>query len=214
MEGNGVVAIDRAGEADTFPKLLIHNAATRGSRIAMRHKDLGIWQSWTWAQVLDEVRAFSVGLEELGLKRGDKIADHRLRTGRGSTGRCAPRRRSAPCRCRSMRTRSPTRWPMCSSTPRSTFAVVEDQEQVDKLLSIADRLTTLAHMVYDEPRGLRDYDHAQAHLDRRRAEARAREACRRSVAARRAGKPRSRRARAPTSRSSSTPRARPGGRRA
>ena len=40
----------------------------------MRHKDLGIWQSWTWAQVLDEVRAFSVGLEELGLKRGDKFA--------------------------------------------------------------------------------------------------------------------------------------------
>jgi long-chain acyl-CoA synthetase len=58
-------------EADTFPKLLIHNAGTRGSRISMRHKDLGIWQAWTWAQVLDEVRAFSVGLEEIGLKRGD-----------------------------------------------------------------------------------------------------------------------------------------------
>ena len=65
---------DRAGEADTFPKLLIHNAAARGSRVSMRHKDFGIWQSWTWAQVLDEVRAFSVGLEELGLKRGDKFA--------------------------------------------------------------------------------------------------------------------------------------------
>ena len=66
--------ITERAEADTFPKLLIHNAAVRGSRISMRHKDLGIWQSWTWAQVLEEVRAFSVGLEELGLKHGDKFA--------------------------------------------------------------------------------------------------------------------------------------------
>ena len=64
------MANERA-DADTFPKLLIDNAKTRGSRVAMRHKDLGIWQSWTWGQMADEVRAFSAGLEELGLKRGD-----------------------------------------------------------------------------------------------------------------------------------------------
>ena len=58
---------------DTLPKLLLHNAAALGSRPAMRHKDLGIWQTWTWAQMLEEVRAFSVGLAELGLKRGDKF---------------------------------------------------------------------------------------------------------------------------------------------
>ena len=58
---------------DTLPKLLLHNAAALGSRPAMRHKDLGIWQSWTWAQMLDEVRAFSVGLAALGVKRGDKF---------------------------------------------------------------------------------------------------------------------------------------------
>src|ERR1700745_3094616 len=58
---------------DTLPKLLLHNAAALGSRPAMRHKDLGIWQTWTWAQVLDEIRAFSLGLAELGLKRGDKF---------------------------------------------------------------------------------------------------------------------------------------------
>ena len=57
--------------------------------------------------------------------------------------------------------RSPTRWPMCSSTPSVTVAVVENQEQVDKVLSIADRVSTLRHMVYDEPRGLRDYDRAK-----------------------------------------------------
>jgi long-chain acyl-CoA synthetase len=43
-------------------------------RTAYRHKDLGIWQSWTWPQVLDEVRAFSIGLSEIGLKRDDKVA--------------------------------------------------------------------------------------------------------------------------------------------
>src|SRR4051812_32093822 len=73
QRGGTDVAIDRAG-ADTFPKLLIANSRAMGRRIAVRHKDLGIWQSWTWEQVLDEVRAFSVGLEEIGLKRGDKFA--------------------------------------------------------------------------------------------------------------------------------------------
>lgn len=68
------MAKDAPAEADTFPKLLVHNARVRGNRAAVRHKDLGIWQSWTWAQTLDEVRAFSAGLAEIGLKRGDKLA--------------------------------------------------------------------------------------------------------------------------------------------
>ena len=59
---------------DTFPKLLLHNAKVRGDRPAMREKDLGIWQTWTWANVLDEVRAFAVGFSALGISRGDKIA--------------------------------------------------------------------------------------------------------------------------------------------
>ena len=143
-------------EADTFPKLLIHNAATRGSRISMRHKDLGIWQSWTWAQVLDEVRAFSVGLEELGLKRGDKLA---------VIGSNRPRLYWAMCAAQAL---GAVPVPIYADSVAdemayvlehagSTFAVVENQEQVDKLLSIVERLTTF-HIVYDEPRGLRDYE--------------------------------------------------------
>ena len=50
---DGAVAKDAPAEADTFPKLLIHNARVRGDRAAVRHKDLGIWQSWTWEEVLD-----------------------------------------------------------------------------------------------------------------------------------------------------------------
>src|ERR1700736_4014039 len=71
--GDGAMA-DGSAEADTFPKLLIRNAQVRGLRPAIRHKDLGIWQTWTWTQVLEEVTALSVGLDELGLKRGDKFA--------------------------------------------------------------------------------------------------------------------------------------------
>jgi len=63
-----------AQAADTFPKLLIQNAKTLRGGPAMRHKDLGIWQTWTWDAVLDEVRVLSVGLADLGLRRGDKVA--------------------------------------------------------------------------------------------------------------------------------------------
>ena len=67
-----VLATD--GRCDTLPKLLIHNVGVIGERPAMRHKDFGIWQTWTWRQMFEEVRAFSIGLAELGLKRGDKFA--------------------------------------------------------------------------------------------------------------------------------------------
>ena len=59
---------------DTFPKLLVHNAKTFALRPAMRHKDFGIWQTWSWAEMLEEIRAFSLGLQAIGLKKGDKVA--------------------------------------------------------------------------------------------------------------------------------------------
>ena len=49
-----------AGELDTFPKYLLRNADRLGDRPAMRHKDFGIWQSWTWRAQLDEVRALAL----------------------------------------------------------------------------------------------------------------------------------------------------------
>ena len=59
---------------DTFPKFLALNATRFADRPAMRHKDLGIWRTWTWREVADEVRAFALGLGELGLQRGDRVA--------------------------------------------------------------------------------------------------------------------------------------------
>ena len=60
---------------DTFPKLIALNAQVRPARIAFRHKDFGIWQSWTWSEVHRErPRLSRRGSQTLGLKRGDKLA--------------------------------------------------------------------------------------------------------------------------------------------
>ena len=59
---------------DTFPKLLIRNADLRGARPAMRFKNYGIWQTWSWAEVAYEVRALACGLAGLGVGRDDRVA--------------------------------------------------------------------------------------------------------------------------------------------
>ena len=61
-------------DLDTFPKLLLHHAEARPHRHAMREKNLGIWQTWSWAQMADNIRALACGLAALGLKRGGKLA--------------------------------------------------------------------------------------------------------------------------------------------
>ena len=67
------------GEGDlrafrTFPKLLACLAASGGNRTAIREKDFGIWQSWTWREYLIEARSLAGGLAECGFQRGDKVA--------------------------------------------------------------------------------------------------------------------------------------------
>src|SRR5437660_3327162 len=151
---------DGSAEADTFPKLLIRNAQARGLRPAIRHKDLGIWQTWTWAQVLEEVRAFSVGLDELGLKRGDKFAVIGANRPRLYWAMCAGQALGAvpvPIYADSVA----DEMAYVVDHAEASLAVVEDQEQVDKILSVSERLPKLAQMLYDEPRGLRDYDHTR-----------------------------------------------------
>src|SRR5262249_5645292 len=156
-EGNAVAAT-AAASADTFPKLLLRNAIDFRGRAAIRHKDLGIWQAWTWDQVLDEVRALSVGLAGLGVARGDHVA---------IVGANRPRLYWAMCAAQAL---GAVPVPIYADSVADemayvlahaeiTVAVVQDQEQVDKVLSVSEQLTRLRHIVYDEPRGLRDYDH-------------------------------------------------------
>ena len=72
------MATPSGGAADaplnTFPRLLLEHARLRGDKPAIREKDLGIWQTWTWAQVAAEARAMACGLAELGFRRGDRLA--------------------------------------------------------------------------------------------------------------------------------------------
>ena len=152
--------IDPKVEADTFPKLLLHNAVARGSRPAFRLKDLGIWQTWSWAQVLDEVRPFSVGLTALGVGREDKVAiigGNRPRLYWAITAVQALGGIPVPVYADAVA----DEMAYVLAHAGVKVAVVQNQEQVDKLLSISDRLPTLTHIVYDEPWGLRDYDHAR-----------------------------------------------------
>ena len=97
---------------DTFPRLMLHQASVRPRHPATREKDLGIWQTWTWAQVAAEVRALACGLAALGFRRGDHLAiigDNRPRLYWSMIAAQA----WAACRCRCTRTRRRTSSSTC-----------------------------------------------------------------------------------------------------
>ncbi len=151
-----------SAQPDTFPKLLIRNAARFADRPAYRHKDLGIWQVWTWAQVLSEVRAYAVGLSRLGLKRGDTIAivgSNRPRLYWSVTA--AQALGAIPVPVYADAVAEELAYVLAHADVQ--FAAVEDQEQIDKILAVSERVPKLERLIYDEPRGLRDYDHARLH---------------------------------------------------
>jgi long-chain acyl-CoA synthetase len=154
------VAIDAA--LDTFPKLLLRNAHVYATRPAFRHKDLGIWQTWSWAQVLDAVRAYAVGLHRLGLQRGDTIVIVGSNRPKLYWSVMAAQTLGAiPVPVYADAVADELAYVLAHADVR--FAAVEDQEQVDKILSISARLPKLERILYDEPRGLRDYDHGRLH---------------------------------------------------
>jgi long-chain acyl-CoA synthetase len=147
---------------DTFPKYLLANAKRFAARPAMRHKDYGIWQSWSWAEQLDEIRAFSVALGRLGVKRGDTVAIVGSNRPRLYWSFCAVQALGAiPVPAYADSVAEEVAYVLDHAG--AGFAIVEDQEQVDKLLLVADRIPALKHIVYDEPRGLAGYDHAALH---------------------------------------------------
>ena len=154
------MAASQSGRAssplDTFPRLLLNHAATRGDRPATREKFLGIWQTWNWSQVAEEVRAMACGLAELGFKRGDNLA---------IVGDNRPRLYWAMCAAQML---GGVPVPMYQDAVSAEmvfvltdgeirFAIVEDQEQVDKLLEIKAQCPALQHILYDDPRGMRHY---------------------------------------------------------
>jgi long-chain acyl-CoA synthetase len=152
--------------ADTFAKLLVRNTVRFADRPAMRHKDFGIWQTWTWAQLLSEVRAYAAGLSRLGLVRGDRIAIIGANRPKLYWSIMAAQMLGAiPVPVYADAVADELAFVLAHADVR--FAAVQDQEQVDKLLSVSEQLPAIAHILYDEPRGLGDYDHVRLHpIDR------------------------------------------------
>ena len=155
-----------AGQPASVPALLHRNAKQFANSPAYREKEYGIWQSWTWSQTRDEVEALALGMMVLGLREGDFVA---------IIGRNRPYLYWAMMAAE-----------MCGAVPvplyqdanaeemayvmghcGARFAVVGDQEQVDKLLEINDQLPEFERMIYLDARGLRKYDHT--HMDQYQA---------------------------------------------
>ncbi|MDG4594299.1 MAG: AMP-binding protein [Candidatus Contendobacter sp.] len=149
-------------ELQTFPRLLFHHAKARGDAPAIREKDLGIWQTWSWADVAERVRALASGLAALGFKRGDNLAiigDNRPHLYMMmSAAQCLG---GVPVPLYQDAVADEMLFVLKDAAIR--FAAVEDQEQVDKLLEVRDRAPLLEHIVYDDPRGMRHYNQPFLH---------------------------------------------------
>jgi len=147
-----------AGDLQSIPALLARNASEWGMLPAFREKEFGIWQSWTWAETAGEVRAMALGFMSLGIERGDYVA---------IIGRNRPALYWAMVAAQ-----------MCGAVPvplyqdavaeemayvldhcGARFVVCGDQEQVDKVLEIQDRVKSIEQITYLDKRGMRKYDH-------------------------------------------------------
>ncbi|UFX47791.1 long-chain fatty acid--CoA ligase [Bradyrhizobium sp. 41S5] len=147
----------RAAQADTFPKMLRLNAREHGSEIALREKDLGLWREFTWSDYQTRTHDFALGMVELGLSRGDVI---------GIIGDNRPDWVAAEIASHAIGAMSlglyrdvldeEASYLLTYGEAKLVFA--EDEEQVDKLLGLADRVPNLKHIVYSDPRGMRKYD--------------------------------------------------------
>jgi long-chain acyl-CoA synthetase len=140
----------------TLPRLLRRNAETMAGRPAIREKNLGIWQTSTWAQSWGQVREFASGLAAQGFGRGDKLAvigDNRPRLYWAQLAAQCLGGMAVPMYQDSIA----TELVFVLNHAEVSVMVAEDQEQVDKILSLKARLPHLELVVYDDPRGMRHY---------------------------------------------------------
>lgn len=142
---------------DTLPKRLIAMAERYGdTRVALREKDYGIWQEVTWAGYLNHVRDFCLGLVALGFTRGDKVAiigDNRPEWVYAEVAAQAAGGTSVGIYQDSLAKEVAYVVDHCDAT----VVVVEDQEQVDKILEIRAQIPKVKKLVFYDPKGLRNY---------------------------------------------------------
>ena len=152
----------RADGPQSVPALLHRNAVKFANAPAYREKEYGIWQSWSWAETLEEVEALALGLVDLGVQEGDFVA---------IIGRNRPRLYWAMISAQMV---GAVPVPLYQDAVAEEMAyvlghcgakyvIVGDQEQVDKVIEIKDQLPDFEQMLYLDPRGLRKYDHTLLH---------------------------------------------------
>jgi long-chain acyl-CoA synthetase len=141
----------------TFPRLLLEHAAARPGAAALREKEYGIWQTLSWAELAQLVRHLACGLAEQGLARGDHVVVVGGNRPRLYASMLAAQALGAiPVPLYQDAAAAEYTFPINNAEIR--FAIVEDQEQVDKMLELRETCPQLAHIWYDDPRGLRKYD--------------------------------------------------------
>ncbi len=140
----------------TFPHLLLAHAARRPAATALREKEYGIWQSLSWSALAEMVKTLACGLHQAGLQRGEHVI---------VVGANRPRLYASMLAAQSLgaipvplyQDAVATEYVFPINNAEVRFAVVENQEQVDKLLEIRPDCAGLAHIYFDDPRGLRNY---------------------------------------------------------
>lgn len=149
-----------ASHENTFPKLLRANARMRATRPAVRHKDRGIWRTWTWAEAYENVLALAHAFASMGVGEGDRIAivggNRPLMYWSISAAQVL---RAVPVPVYADAT--PDEMALVIQDAQVKIAAVQDQEQVDKFIGAAERLSFVQAVLYDEERGLADYDHTR-----------------------------------------------------
>lgn len=142
---------------DTYPKAVRHNARAYPDDVAMREKDFGLWREITWAAYQARVKSLALGLHGLGIGAGDCVAligDNRPDWVFGQIAAHALRAMSIGIYRDALD--DEVVYLLTYSGARVVFA--EDEEQVDKLLGLDDRIPTVEKIVYSDPRGIRKYD--------------------------------------------------------
>lgn len=140
----------------TFPQLLLKHAAERPTAPALREKEYGIWQTHSWADLLRLVEQVAAGLHQAGLQRGEHmvvIGANRPRL--YATMLAAQSLGAIPVPLYQDAVAAECIFPLNNAEVR--FCLVEDQEQVDKMLEIREQCPQISNIFFDDPRGLRNY---------------------------------------------------------
>ena len=146
---------------DTFPKILRNNALIYKGKPSVREKEYGIWQTLTWDVFYKRALILAKGLKNTGLKRGEKIAiigDNRPNLYLSIAA--AQILGAVPVPCYQDSVADELQYILEHAEVK--IAIVENQEQVDKLLEIKDKLPLLKSIFYDDPRGLDNYQKTDA----------------------------------------------------